>query len=109
MLNSGLEMKYNMAGVHCVLDDKDNLVIDPEYITDEALGFSRTQKLKRNNRYKADFTFVFDSVQENVISVTTNGNFTIQQYNEAQKLCKQASRKVFDFYIDLAKKYSSVL
>jgi exosome complex component RRP46 len=107
LLNSGLEMKFCIAAVHCVIDNDDNLIVDPEYIIDETPAVSRLPK--RNKSYKADFTFVFDSVNEKMISVSTNGNFTIRQYNEAQNLCLNASKKIFDFYIEMVKKYAPVI
>jgi exosome complex component RRP46 len=109
LLNSGVEMRSTMAAVHCVLDDKDNLIIDPIDYSDDTPTFSRIQKAVRNSKYKADFTFVFESIKESVISVNTNGTFTIHQYNNALKLCKQASKKIFEFYCDLARKYANVI
>ena len=109
LLNSGIEMKSTLAAVHCVLDDKDNLIIDPVDYSDDTPTFSRIQKAVRNSKYKADFTFVFESINESVISVNTNGTFTIHQYNNAQKLCKEASKKIFEFNYDLARKYANVI
>ncbi|KAG5671846.1 hypothetical protein PVAND_002020 [Polypedilum vanderplanki] len=109
LLNSGLEMKFNMAAVHCVLDETDEIIIDPDCIEEETLAFTRVQKPKRiSGKYKADFTFVFESLKDSLISVHTNGSFSLQKYNEALKLSRQACRKIFDFYADLVKKCSVV-
>lgn len=109
IMNSGLEMKCHMAAVHCGLDQDDNLVIDPDYIPNPSLTLSRIHKAPRNRIFKGNFTFVFDSQKDSVIGVSTDGKFSIQKYNEAQNLCRQASRKIFDFYREIVKKYSTVL
>lgn len=109
LLNSGIEMRSTMAAIHCVLDDKENLIIDQIDYSDDTPTFSRIQKAVRSSKYKADFTFVFESLKESVISVNTSGTFTIHQFNNAQKLCKEASKKIFEFYCDLARKYANVI
>ncbi|CRL06150.1 CLUMA_CG019021, isoform A [Clunio marinus] len=109
IMNSGLEMKFHMAAIHCGLDSDDNLNIDPEYVPKANLTFSRIQRSSRSQNFKGNFTFVFDSTKKSLIGVNTDGKFTIQQYNEAQKLCKDASRKIFDFYREMVKKYATVL
>lgn len=108
-MNSGLEMKFHMAAVHCGLDNDDNLVVDPDYVPNANLTFSRIQKSTRSQNFKGNFTFVFDSLKLSVIGVNTDGKFSLQQYNEAQKTCRDASRKVFDFYREIVKKYATVL
>lgn len=109
IINSGLEMKFHMAAVHCGLDNEDTLVIDPDFVPNANLTFSRIQKSSRSQNFKGNFTFVFDSLKQSVIGVNTDGKFTLQQYNDAQKMCRQASRNIFDFYRDIVKKYATVL
>lgn len=109
MINSGLEMNYNIAAIHCVLDEEENLILDPEYNEDESLIFTRIQKPRRSSKFKADFTFVFDSISKSLISVHTNGKFSLQQYREAEKLSRLASQTIFDFNVEQAKKYSNVI
>lgn len=108
-MNSGLEMKFHMAAVHCGLDLDDNLMVDPDYVPNANLTFSRIQKSTRSQNFKGNFTFVFDSLKLSVIGVNTDGKFSLQQFNEAQKTCRDASRKVFDFYREIVKKYATVL
>ena len=108
-MNSGLEMKFCMAAIHCGLDNDDNLIIDPDYVPNSNLSFSRIQRSSRSQNFKGNFMFVFDSLKQSVIGVNTDGKFTLQQYNEAQKLCKQASRNVFDFYREMVEKYATVV
>jgi len=109
IMNSGLEMKFHMAAVHCGLDNDDNLHIDPDYVPNVNLSFSRIQKSNRNQKFKGNFTFVFDSAKQSVIGVNTDGKFALQQYNDAQKLCRQASARIFTFYREMVKKYGSVI
>jgi ribonuclease PH len=108
-MNSGLEMKSHMAAIHCGLDQDDNLIIDPDYIPNPSLAYSRVNKPPRNRIYKGNFTFVFESEKCSLIGVSTDGKFSIQKYNEAQSQCRDASRKIFEFYREIVKKYSSVL
>lgn len=108
-MNSGLEKKFLIAAVHCGLDNNDKLVIDPDYVPNSNLTFSRSQKSSLNSNFKGNFTFVFDSLKQSVIGVNTDGKFTLQQYNEAQSFCREASRKIFDYYRDMVKKYATVL
>lgn len=108
-MNSGLEMKFLIAAVHCSLNNEDNLVIDPDYVPNTNQTFSRVQKSARNKNFKANFTFVFDSLKHSVIGVNTDGKFSLRQYNEAQRLCREASNKIFDFYREIVKRYATVL
>ena len=108
-MNSGLEMKFHMAAVHCGLDKEDNLIIDPDYVPNANLSFSRIQKASRSQNFKGNFIFVFDSLKQSLIGVNTDGKFSLKQYNEALKLCSQASQKIFDFYRDIVKRYAAVL
>lgn len=104
LLNSGLETKFLIAAVHCGLDNSDKLIIDPDYVPNSILTFSRSQKYPRlNSNYKGNFTFVFDSLKQNVIGVNTDGKFSLQQYNEAQNLSRVASQKIFNYYRDIVK------
>lgn len=91
LLNSGLSMKSLLAGVHCVITNDNELVLDPDQsICDHAV---------------ASLTFVFDSVQKNVVAAHTTGRFTIGQYNDAVTQCKHASEIVFKFYRDAIRKF----
>lgn len=103
-------MNFTIAAIHCAVDEDDNVVVDPEYDgEDESLIFTRTQKPKRSSKFKADFTFVFDSINKSMIAVHTNGKYSLQQYREAEKLCRQTSQNIFDFFCELTKKYSTVI
>lgn len=84
-------MKSLLAGVHSAITTDGELVLDPEQsVCDHAV---------------ASLTFVFDSVEKNVVAVHTNGRFTIGQYNDAVIQCRMASEKIFQFYRDAIKKF----
>lgn len=108
-MNSGLEMKFLVAAVHCGLDQNDKVIIDPNYVPNSNVSFSRTSKSSLNSNFKGNFTFVFDSLKQTVIGVNTDGKFTLQQYNEALSLCREGSQKIFDYYKDIVTKYATVL
>jgi exosome complex component RRP46 len=107
IINSGLEMKCNVAAIHCILNDEGSIEVDPEFLANDVQV--RISKARRNKKFKANFTFVFDSLNENLISVTTNGSFTLKNYNEALQLSKHASRQIFNFYSEITRKYASVI
>lgn len=92
LMNSGMSMKMLLAGVHCILDENSELVLDPDQ--------SRCEKAL------ASLTFVFDSINKNTIATHTTGRFTIGQYNDALIQCKQASDTIFQFYRDAIKKFN---
>lgn len=90
-MNSGMSMKMLLAGVHCILDDNGELVLDPDQ--------SRCEKAL------ASLTFVFDSFKK-VVATYTTGRFTLGQYNDALIQCKQASDTIFQFYRDAIRKFN---
>lgn len=91
LLNSGLSMKALLAGVHCVITNDNEIVLDPDQNTSEHAA--------------ASLTFVFDSIEKNIVAVHTTGKFTIGQYNDAVTQCKHASETVFKFYRDAIRKF----
>lgn len=85
-------MKSLVAAVHCVITVDQELILDPEQdICDGSV---------------ADFTFVFDNVDKNLVAVHSKGRFTIEQYQNALKQCKHTSDAIFKFYRDVIRKYS---
>jgi exosome complex component RRP46 len=95
LLNSGLEMKYSIAAVHCVIDSDDQVVLDPENkVCLEAVGH---------------LTFVFESVNKSTVATHTDGRFTIGQYNEALMMARSASDGIFNFYRDIVRKCAKEL
>lgn len=94
LLNSGISMKMLLAGVHCVIDESGELILDPDQ--------SQCEK------GQASLTFVFDSIEKNTIATHTTGRFTIDQYNDALTQCKQASATIFQFYRDAIRKFNKI-
>lgn len=90
LLVSGIAMKFTVAAVHCIVDKKGEIIVDP------------------NHRQAKDsialFTFAFDSVHKNLVACNTEGKFNMAQYNDCQILAKAASEKVFQFYRDEIRK-----
>lgn len=91
LLNSGLSMKTLIAGVHCIISADGDLILDPNG--------------EQTKNARASLTFVFDSVDKNIVTEHTSGKFTVGQYNDALVQCQQASSIVFQFYRDAVKKY----
>lgn len=92
LLNSGLSMKMLLAGVHCIIDENGELILDPDQ--------------NRCMNAQASLTFVFESIEKNTVTTHTTGRFTIGQYNDALTQCKQASATIFQFYRDAIKKFN---
>lgn len=86
LLVSGIDMKYTVAAVHCIVDKKNEIVIDPNH--------------REAKDAIAMFTFAFDSINKNLVACNTEGKFNMAQYNDCQLLAKKASEKVFKFYKD---------
>lgn len=42
--------------------------------------------------------FAFDSVNKNVMTSSTTGSFTFQQYDKCLEACRTAAIKLFDFF-----------
>lgn len=91
LLNSGLSMKMLIAGVHCVINCDGDLIIDPDR--------------EQAENALASLTFVFDSVDKNIVAEHTTGKFTIGQYNDALVQCQQASNAIFQFYRNALTKF----
>lgn len=84
LLNSGISMYALVAGVHCVLMADNELILDPDQLVFE--------------HAVATLTFVFESINLNVVAAHTSGRFTIEQYHRAAMKCKHASQSIFNFY-----------
>lgn len=95
LLNTGLEQKFLVAAVYCVVNEDGEITVDPD--------------LRTYHKPTAVLTFVFDSLQIKALAVHTAGKFTMEQYQKAMDLCRSASEKVFDFYRDIVKKVSVIL
>lgn len=84
LLNSNVDMKFAVAGVGCIIDGDNQMRLDP--------SSSEEQKAR------ATFLFVFDSVVRNIVISYTLGSFSSDEYQEALGLCKEASVDIFAYY-----------
>nr|XP_019558608.2 exosome complex component RRP46 [Aedes albopictus] len=96
LMNSGIEMRYLVAAVHCVLREEDGeIVLDPDAL--------------QSKDARAKFTFVFENCTRNTVSIYTHGKFTTEQYHRALKMAEEAVVKVFLFYGEIVGKQREVL
>lgn len=88
-------MKWLVAAVHSVITPDGDLVMDPNQTQCEEA--------------QASLTFVYDSVDKNIVASYTTGKFTVGQYNDALEQCRDASEVVFKFYRDAVRKFTKCL
>ena len=84
-------MKFTIAAVQCIIDKNHELQLDPDQC--QAIGCL------------ARFTFVYDSLEQDLVSVQTNGHFKMSQFNDAELMCRAASKIIFDFYRKIITKF----
>ncbi|KAL3877624.1 hypothetical protein ACJMK2_035309 [Sinanodonta woodiana] len=84
LLDSGVNMKCLVAAVHCLLDLEGEIFLDA---TD-----------KEEKGAQACMTFVFDSVDRNVVMVHAVGKYSVEQFNKCMSVCRTASADIFHFY-----------
>ncbi|XP_055616065.1 exosome complex component RRP46 [Toxorhynchites rutilus septentrionalis] len=95
LMNSGIEMKHLVAAVHCVIDEKGHITLDPDEL--------------QSKHPRAKFTFVFENVSKNTVSIYTHGKFTLAEYHEVLRMATGAVEKVFNFYGEIIAKQSEGL
>ncbi|KAI9578936.1 hypothetical protein GQX74_005819 [Glossina fuscipes] len=86
-------MKFIAAPVHCVINKNGEIVLDPD------------QLQAADNR--ASFTFVFDSVEKDLVAVHSFGCFKINQFKDAHLICLVSSSTLFDFYREVMRDMSN--
>ncbi|XP_026461612.1 exosome complex component RRP46 [Ctenocephalides felis] len=96
LLNSGVQMKFLIAAVHCIVNKNNEIVIDPH------------DRLIVNN-CNASFVFVFDNIDRKLITSYTTGKYNEEQYMECLQQCKEASLEIFKFYRDIIKKSALII
>lgn len=84
LLDAGISMKYLVAAVNCMVNDQGETTLDPD--------------LKQEKEAVALFTFVFNNSDSQIVTVSTKGTYSVQQFKQCMALCKAASRQVFEFY-----------
>lgn len=88
-------MKFLFAAVHCIITAAGEIVVDPS--------------IKEMVDVSAQLTFVFDSVDKNIIASLTEGSFGPEKFHESISKCRRGSDHIFSYYRDAVKKYSSAL
>jgi exosome complex component RRP46 len=86
LLDGCLPLKYTAAAVSIVINSKGELCLDP------------TKKQEMEEENQAQMTFVFDSVNQNVIACYAHGCYTLEQYQSCLMICQTASKQVFDYF-----------
>ena len=87
----GVPMKFTLAAVHCIIDKDGQLILDPD------------QYQAKDNR--ASFTFVFDSLEHDLVTVHSTGCFKMAHFNDAHLMCRAASGLIFNFYRKIMNKF----
>lgn len=95
LINSGVAMRHVFAAVLCCVDERGDILLEPEA---EQLDAAR-----------AVLSFVFDERDKSLVTGFTEGNFSEDTYREAMERCRSASDLVFAFYRDIVSKYSKVI
>lgn len=86
LLDASVSMKYQMAAVACSVDCNEKIILDPT--------------LQQEKDSLATLTFVFDSKNYTVLTVSSKGQFTKEQFSLCMETCLEASKGVFQFYRD---------
>lgn len=89
-MDSGIDMKFLVAGVGCALGKDDSL-----YIHSGLVDYAHA---------KATFDFVFDSVEGGIVASHTTGSYTLETYQAALQKCKEESIHVFNYFKDVMSK-----
>ncbi|XP_050393972.1 exosome complex component RRP46 [Patella vulgata] len=84
LLDASIPLKYLIAAVTCCISDRGEITLDPD--------------LKQEKKSVAILTFVFDSKDFNVITVSTSGSFSNEQFQSCLMACREASKHVIAFY-----------
>lgn len=90
LLNSSVDLKFMVAGVSCVIDELNQIHLDPDLMVEE--------------KARASFLFVFDSVDKNIVISYALGTFSTEEYREALGVCREASKDVFEYYKSVVSK-----
>lgn len=67
LLNAGLELRFMIAAVHCVIDENDKIKLD---VT-----------AKMATKAVSSLTFVFERETKTTVAAHTTGKFKIEQYS----------------------------
>lgn len=99
-MNAGLAMKCTVAAVRCVITEKDKILVDPS--EKDVAGDDQAPA-------RAEFTFVFDSVERKSVSCYASGRYSPEEFEEAMVAGRTASQEVFEFYRASLMKFTKIL
>ena len=83
-LDASLPMKYSVAAVTCCIDSDGQVILDPDTKTETSAT--------------AVMTLAFSTTDYAVISSVANGIFKDSEYKECVSICREAAKKIADFY-----------
>ncbi|XP_049791199.1 exosome complex component RRP46 isoform X1 [Schistocerca nitens] len=95
LMNSGIAMRFLVAAVNCMIDKRDEIILDPSDL--------------QSKDSKASLTFVFESQKKSVVASHTEGHFSQLQFQECLLRCRHASDVLFKLYREIVKKYTSMI
>lgn len=84
MVDAGFPMKCLFCAVTSALNGSGEIHLDPT--------------LEQEKIASAVMTFAFDSKSKNVMTSSTTGSFTLNEYNKCLEACRTAAIKLFDFF-----------
>lgn len=93
-------MKCTVAAVRCVITEQDKVLVDPS--EKDVAGEDQLPA-------RAEFTFVFDSVERKSVSCYASGRYSPDEFEEAMMAAWTASGEVFEFYRTSLKKFTKIL
>ncbi|XP_053577613.1 exosome complex component RRP46 [Bombina bombina] len=93
LMDAGLPMKSLFCGVTCALDSDGNLTLDPT--------------AKQHKESRTVLTFALDSVDRNVLMMSSRGTYSATELQQCIAAAQLASLKIFQFYREsIRKRYS---
>ncbi|XP_078674637.1 exosome complex component RRP46-like [Branchiostoma floridae x Branchiostoma belcheri] len=93
LMDAALPMKCLVSAVTCALTEEGQIVLDPDS--------------KQEKESSAVLTFAFDSRENNVITCSTKGCYTPEQYQESLSACREASKNISSFFRQAVEKRMS--
>ena len=94
-LDAGVPMKSTVAAVHCIINSKNDIILDPT--------------LKQESTAVASLTFAFENIDKNVVLAKACGDFSSEQYHKCLLACQTATDDIFSMYrVAMQKKLSKV-
>ncbi|XP_062916035.1 exosome complex component RRP46 [Mobula hypostoma] len=95
LMDAGLPMKSVFCGITCVIDSDRNIILDPTTAMEKGAA--------------AILTFSIDSVENQMLTLSTKGSYSVEELQQCVAICQKASEKIFQFYRDLiSRRYSKL-